>query len=212
MKKFDKLLSSHYVKHDSTINFKTPSKYKVNRFHFYWKNKRIVKDGSYSGWYDLVNDILKTNGVTTHSCFEYSLRFMEKYNSFSKMLNYPMSHTNNFGCTVYIYYDSNVIHDVLKPSRILLRWHHGFHHCINFDKNVGTFFLYEENEKCNIYKSDYFSKGDIFMGHGAFDQRNAFKALLKSKFDDIPDDLKYQVDAESMDYESLLMTMEMLSI
>ena len=80
MKKFDKLLSSRYVKDNGEINFKTPAKSRVNRFHFYWKNKRIVKDGSYSGWCELVNDILRTNDVTTHSCFEYSLRFMEKYN------------------------------------------------------------------------------------------------------------------------------------
>lgn len=212
MKKFDKLLSSRYVKDNGEINFKTPAKSRVNRFHFYWKNKRIVKDGSYSGWCELVNDILRTNDVTTHSCFEYSLRFMEKYNSFSHFLKYPMSHTNNFGCTVYVYYDSDVIHDILKPSRILLRWHHGFHHCINFDNDIGTFFLYTENEKSERYKSDYFSKGDIFMGHGAHDQRNAFKSMLKTRFDDIPEDFKGHVDAVTMDYESLLLTLEMCSI
>lgn len=211
MKKFDKLLSSRYVKDNGKINFKTPAKSRVNRFHFYWKNKRIIKDGAYSGWYDLVNDILRTNGVTTHSCFEYSLRFIEKYNSFSNLLNYPMSHTNNFSCFVYVYYDSDIIEDILKPSRILFRWNHGFHHCINFDKDIGTFFLYEKEIFGNKLL-DYIGKGDIFMEHGAFDQRNAFKSMLKTRFDDIPEDFKGRAEAETMDYESLLLTLEMCSI
>lgn len=219
MKKFDKIVGSRYMKNDDQINFKTPAKSKRHIFYFYWKDKRIIKDCAYTGWADLVNDILVANGIDT-SYFDYSLRFMDRYNSLSHILNYPMKMYSNYGYTICVHYDDDIIQDILKPSRLIIRWSNGFNHCINFDKKSGNFEAYT-TENVEKYKKngffvdlvDYASvRGDIFIEHGIGEQSSAFKALLRSKFEDIPDEYKVGVTVDTMDYDSLYLLFEMSNI
>lgn len=220
MKKFDKAVGSKYRRTDDEINFKTPSKSKPDVFYFYWKNKRIIKDGAYKGWSDLVTDILTTNGIDTTSYFDYSLRFMDRYNSLSGILKYPMKMYSNYGYVVCIHYDSDVIEDILKPSRVIIRWSNGFNHCINFCKENGSFEAYNQDNVEQYKKNgsfieliDYASvRGDVFIEHGLTDQSDALKALLRTKFNDIPDEYKVGVTVDSMDYNSLFMLFEMSQI
>jgi hypothetical protein len=220
MKKFDKAVGSRYIKNDDQINFKTPAKSRRHIFHFYWKDKRIIKDCAYSGWADLVNDILKTNNITTESYFNYSLRFMDKFNSFATMLNYPIMLYNNYNYKISVHYDSDVIEDMLKPSRVIIRWNNGFNHCINLNKEKGTFAEYQqddvENYKTNGFFVDVreysFTRGDVFIEHGITDQSKAIKALLRTRYEDIPDEYKVGVTPETMDYDSLWLLFEMSTI
>lgn len=220
MKKFDKIVGSRYVKKDDEINFKTPAKSKRDVFYFYWKNKRIIKDGAYSGWADLVNDILVSNGIDTKSYFDYSLRFMDRYNSLSAIMNYPMKMYSEYGYVIYVHYDSDVIEDILKPSRVIIRWSNGFNHCINFYKDRGSFEAYNQDNVEKYKKNGFFIdlnsyssvRGDVFIEHGLTDQSAALKALLRTKYNDIPDEFKVGVTVNSMDYDSLFMLFEMSQI
>ena len=220
MKKFDKIIGSRYMKNDDQINFKTPAKSKRHIFHFYWKDKRIIKDCSYSGWADFVNDILKTNNITTESYFNYSLRFMDKYNSLANILNYQLMYYDNYQYILSVHYDSDIIEDILKPSRVIIRWNNGFNHCINLDKEKGTFIEYKQEDVDN-YKSNgffvdvreySFTRGDVFIEHGITDQSKAIKALLRTRYEDIPDEYKVGVTPETMDYDSLCLLFKMSTI
>lgn len=220
MKKFDKIVASRYTRNDDQINLKTPAKSRNQVFHFYWKGHRIIKDGAYMGWGDFVNDILRINNITTESYFNYSLRFMDKYNEFANILNYPMKMYANYQYTVSIHYDSDVITDILKPSRLIIRWRNGFNHCINLDKEKGTFAEYQQDDIENYKTTGFFvdireysfTRGDVFIEHGISDQRNAIKALLRTKYEDIPSEYKVGVTAETMDYDSLCLLFEMSTI
>lgn len=220
MKKFDKAVGSRYMKNDDHINLKTPAKSRQQIFHFYWKGRRIIKDGAYTGWADLVNDILKTNNITTESYFNYSLRFMDKYNSLAHILNYPMKMYDNYHYTISVHYDDDKLNDILKPSRLIIRWSNGFNHCINLDKEKGTFAEYNQDDIENYKKTGFFvdlreysfTRGDVFIEHGITDQSKAIKALLRTRYEDIPDEYKVGVTPETMDYDSLCLLFEMSTI
>lgn len=220
MKKFDKVVGSRYKRKDDQINLKTPAKSRQQIFNFYWRGHRVIKDGAYTGWADLVNDILRTNKITTENYFNYSLRFMDKYNAFANILNYPMKMYDNYRYTISVHYDSEVIEDVLKPSRVIIRWSNGFNHCINLDKEKGTFAEYKQDDIENYKKTGFFvdlreysfTRGDVFIEHGIADQSNAIKALLRTKYADIPNEYKVGVTSETMDYDSLCLLFEMSTI
>lgn len=209
MKKFDKTFGTKYRSENDTINLKSRYSSKRNVFYFYWQGKRIVKDCSYSGWADLVNDIFKIHELTDSTYFDYSLRFMDKYNEFSDILNYGKMLYNNYYYKMSIHYDDNIIEDILKPSRIIIHWHNGFNHCINFKKEHGYFIECKINQSTDHYD---FTIGDVFIEHGLVDQQKAIKALLRDKFEHIPEEFKVDSTINSMDYDSLCLLLEMSTI